>query len=352
MAIKPLEINSKVPHLMKPVTNADYTAKTVLTNSAWEYVELWLKRQKTNQGERALFYWKQAYNFFKASECLSIESRPLTAYYCCLNATKALLKMKGNSTINFDTLGHGISSDRKQWSNNNIKYAKVIFLGSGVLFELSRYLKEEAVKKKYSVYDLFYNLVCVHRAFSITYQCAELFIPIRDVKYIVDTDIKKGWIQFTVDERYANGNSLKYAPKQFEKVKYNSNLNYSMRNKRRFNWDIHEDKKLRLNNISKYHNKVRKYFHYIFGDTRLWYLKKNIPLNNKILNRNSLTLIFAIMHWLSELTRYNPEKFEKIMNGKQNWLICEFINNALYQFVDEISCEITCVDIMTSGYKK
>lgn len=55
MAIRPLEINSKVPHLMKPVTNADYTAKTVLTNSAWEYVELWLKRQKTNQGERALF---------------------------------------------------------------------------------------------------------------------------------------------------------------------------------------------------------------------------------------------------------------------------------------------------------
>lgn len=55
--------------------------------------------------------------------------------------------MKGDSTINFDTLGHGISSDRKQWNNNNIKYAKVIFLGSGVLFELSRYLEEEAVKK-------------------------------------------------------------------------------------------------------------------------------------------------------------------------------------------------------------
>ena len=47
--------------------------------------------QKTEQGERALFYWKQAYNFYNASECLSMESRPVTAYYCCLNAIKALL---------------------------------------------------------------------------------------------------------------------------------------------------------------------------------------------------------------------------------------------------------------------
>lgn len=193
MAIKSLEINSKALHLMKAVTNADSNAKTVLTNSAWEYVELWLKRQKTEQGEKALFYWKQAYNFYNASECLSTESRPLTAYYCCLNATKALLKMKGRSNINFDSIGHGITSDRRQWSNSNIKDAKVIFLGSGVLFELSKYLDEEAIKKIYYVYDLFYNLACVHRAFSITYRCAELFIPIRDVKYIVDTEAKKGY---------------------------------------------------------------------------------------------------------------------------------------------------------------
>ncbi|WP_338973598.1 YaaC family protein [Fusobacterium vincentii] len=178
MAIKTLEINSKVPHLMKPVTNADYTAKTVLTNSAWEYVELWLKRQKTTQGERALFYWKQAYNFFKASECLSIESRPLTVYYCCLNATKALLKMKGNS--NFDTLGHGITSARNQWNNNNIKYAEVIFLGSGVLFELLRYLEEEAVKK-YIQY-----MIC----FIILYVFIGLFqLPINVQNYLYQLEM-------------------------------------------------------------------------------------------------------------------------------------------------------------------
>lgn len=352
MAIKTLSINSKELHLMKPVTGADYASKTVLSNSAWEYVELWLQRQHSKKSQDALFYWTQAKNFYYASESLPIESRPLTSYYCCMNAAKALLAIRGNNTIDFDNISHGISSDRRSWKTNNIKDAKVIFTGSGVLFELSKYLGEDAVKKEYSVYDLLYNIPCIHRTFSITYGSAELFIPVRDIHFIVDSDLRKGWVQFQVDERYANGNSMRFAPKKYEKVTYNDRNKYLMRKKARFGWDIHTDIGKRLEELSKYHGKVRKDFHYIFGDTRLWYIKKDIPNNSHILKRNSLSLIFASMHWLSELVRYNPAKFSEIMKTRQNWLIHEFVDNALYQFVDEISCEITNADIMTTGYRK
>lgn len=98
--------------------------------------------------------------------------------------------------------------------------------------------------------------------------------------------------------------------------------------------------------------KVRKDLHYIYGNTRLWYIKKDIPTNTHLIKRNSLTLIFAVMHWMSELVRYNPQHFEKYMNSKQNWLLHEFIETALYHFVDEVSCEITGQDIMTTGYRK
>ena len=54
---------------------------------------------------------------------------------------------------------------------------------------------------------------------------------------------------------------------------------------------------------------LRNMLHYIRGDSRLWYIKKDILTNKHIINRNSLTLIFAVMHWMSELVRYNPEKF-------------------------------------------
>ena len=110
MAIKPLEINSKILKLMKPVTSADYTEKTVLTNSSWEYVELWLKRKNSDKSKQALFYWLQAKNFFNASECLPIESRPLTAYYCCLNAAKALLAIRGTNSIAFRCAGRRFAS--------------------------------------------------------------------------------------------------------------------------------------------------------------------------------------------------------------------------------------------------
>lgn len=352
MSTKPLEINSKIIQIMKPLTCADYTKKTVLTNSSWEYVELWLKRINSERSSKALFYWKQAYDFYNASKCLPIESKPLTSYYCCLNATKALLAINSSDKIDFDNLTHGITSDRKQWKTSNIKDAKVTFLGSGVLAELSKYLNEDFQKREYNVYDLMYNIPCIHRTFALTYNCSELFIPIRDVSYVINTDLKKGWLQFIVDKRYDNGNSLRNLPKKFERVINTSSQIHAVRSKKRFKWDIHEDKQTRLNSLSKYHSKMRKFIHYIYADTRLWYIKKDIPTNKHIIARNSLTLIFSTMHWLSELARYNPEKFHSIMNSKQNWLIHEFIETALYHFVDEVSCEMTHVDIMPTGYRK
>lgn len=356
MAAKTLEINSKEIHLMKPLTGARYDERTVLTNSSWEFVSLWLRRQPGSRAERALFYWKQAKSFYDASGLLPIESKPLTAYYCCMNAAKALLAIKGPSTIDFDgKFSHGISSNRKQWGKStNLKNAEVIFNGSGVLFELSKHFNEEACKKSYTIYDLLYNIPCIHRAFSTTYQCAELFVPIRDVKFTVDIGIRKGWVQFQVDKRYANGNSLRYVPSRYEKDVYNSDDNrYIMRSKQRFKWDIHEKKmQERMEILGDYHRKLRKDILYVSGDEKLWYIKKEIPNNKSIIQRNSITLIFAVMHWLSELVRYNPEKFDKLMDTKQNWIIHEFIETALYQYVDEISCEITGTDIMTPGYRK
>lgn len=350
MSINPIEINSKRILLMKPVTGARYNEKIVMTKSAWEFVELWLCRQKGNRAKEALLFWKQAKNFYNASECLPVESKPLTSYYCCMNAAKALLAINGPVTLSLDNISHGITSDRSQWVGNNIKDAEVIFAGGGVLCELSRYFSESVVKEIYNVYDLLYNIPCVHRAFSITYNTTELFIPVKNVCFIADSDIKKGWVQFQVDERYAKSTSLLYAPSCYEKVIYNKDGKCLMRSKKRFDWN--GDLKIGLEELANYQSKIRKDLHYIYGTTRLWYLKKEITTNKHIIKRNSITLIYAVMHWLSELVRYNPKSFEELMESKQNWLIHEFVENALYHFVDEISCEITKVDIMTTGYRR
>ncbi len=82
-----------------------------------------------------------------------------------------------------------------------------------------------------------------------------------------------------------------------------------------------------------------------------WYIKKNLT-NPHIINRHSMTIIYAVMHWLSEQVRYSPDIFDKLMKSKQNWLIREFIDIGLPQFIDEVSSEITGANIMCTGYRK
>lgn len=40
------------------------------------------------------------------------------------------------------------------------------------------------------------------------------------------------------------------------------------------------------------------------------------------------------------------------MNSRQNWLIKEFLDLGLQQFIDEISAEIAGANIMVTGYRK
>ena len=349
---KIITMSSKNISLLKPLTFADYKGKTVLTDSSWEYVELWLKRQKGDKATNALFYWQQAKNFFKASETLPDNSKPLTSYYCCLNATKALLCING---VNVTNISHGITPVKNQQSiSNSLEKAQVTFCARGALNELSKYLGESVDKTTYSIKDLLYNLPCIHRSFSITYTgLPELFIPIKNIRFVREDTTSKAWIQFDIDARYSNGATMKYLPPSYKKVPNDDKKKLVIRKENsRFTWNIHDELEKRLGSLASYHKKIRKELFYIYGDTKLWYIKKYLPNNKHIIKRNSLTIIFAIMHWMSELVRYNPQRFEQYMKSKQNWLLHEFIEKALYQFIDEISCEITHKEIMTTGYRK
>ena len=67
--IESIKIKSKVVKLHKSVKSPILTSKNVLTNSPWDFVELWMKKEKH---KTALFYWKQAKEFHddSALQCL------------------------------------------------------------------------------------------------------------------------------------------------------------------------------------------------------------------------------------------------------------------------------------------
>lgn len=106
MAIAAVKLKGREigPHkaIVAPLLNS----RTVLTNSPWTFVALWLQR---NRKPKAVFYWEQAQEFHKVSVGLPLRSAPLLLYYCFMNAAKALLVAKG---ISLDER-HGVTAHPK-----------------------------------------------------------------------------------------------------------------------------------------------------------------------------------------------------------------------------------------------
>lgn len=346
---KEICINNKPCELMKAVCKPKYGSKTILTDSCWEYVALFLKRQSITGASDALFYWEQAHSFYLASKTLPDSAQPLTSYYCILNASKALLRFKGVDDEHLRN--HGVSSVREESDKTNIKEAYTAVRGAGVLPSLSRYYGFNLIPRHYSIAELLYNTPCVHRAYCITFSKPEMFVPIERPVFVKKDNSKEAWIKFYVKGRYANAKALKSLPSKFEHD-IGVEDEYVIRMKKRFSWDIHKPIEERKRMLNKYHEKSRAYIYYIYAESKLWYIKKEISGNESLVSVPSSVSIFCVFHWISELVRYNPKLFNKYMKSKQNWLLHEFINNALDQFVNEIGCEITGEDIMCTGYRK
>ncbi len=62
--------------------------------------------------------------------------------------------------------------------------------------------------------------------------------------------------------------------------------------------------------------------------------------------------IEKIVYRVSKIARYKPEQLNRLMKSKENWLLHEFIAQALDQFIDELAAEITKQDIMNAGQKE
>ncbi|WP_299143409.1 YaaC family protein [uncultured Vibrio sp.] len=63
------------------------------------------------------------------------------------------------------------------------------------------------------------------------------------------------------------------------------------------------------------------------------------------------SLTIGAMHRLSELSRYNPQNLHKHLTKDASWLLSEFINKSIYQFIDQISSEITGNDFRVTGFR-
>ena len=332
------------PH--KAAVNPDFRGKTVLVEDTWDYVTMLLKR---NKKERALFYWQQAQQFSHASRRLPNNSAPLTAYYCFLNAVKALLAVKNRTASET----HGVSGESKS-QHAYLSHELVRYQTGGVLAALCRYLGEPVANDEYTLYDLLYNLVYVHRAYNLTFASRpDLFTPVALPMFVKKLGSTEAWFRATIrDDRYANQHTINKLSNDYEQDRSPELLDvgvFGIRHSSRFTWRHGKAEEAgNLERLRNYHRRVRGVLFYIHGPTRLWYIKRRQSLDGMI-DRSSLSITFAAMHRLSELARYDPMLLAKHLNSQHNWLLSEFIATAQNQFIDEMSSEITGQEFMIPG---
>lgn len=334
--IIPVRINGRDLRPHKAVVTPLMGARTVLTNSPWGFVSLWLKRERK---ENALLFWNQAREFHTASTGMSIQSSPLLLYYCFMNAAKALLAAKG---ISFDQ-HHGIRADNSRGSNDRISLSneKVRFLSQGVLPSLSSYLGETESQRTYSLQAIFFNLPYIHRTYCLTYKTqTDMFIPLTDCRYVVDTKTMGAYLSANLSRDFAHGRFLRRLPDslihdprpgEIGPVRSVTTTKISSRNLR----DLAD-----ITRMVELNRQLRIDIQYINGAQTLWYAKGKASGPSRS-TRFPLTLTLGAMHRLSEICRYRPVELASFLAGQKNWLLSEFIQIAPGQFIDELAAEIT-----------
>lgn len=287
-------------------------------------------------------------NFFQATQNLSLIASPLTTYYTFLNASKALLIYK---KIGFDTK-HGVSGRRTD-GHYTLQNELIKLKPKGIASSLCNYLQEPipATGVEYNLRDVLYNMQFIHRAFCLTYNYTELFIPILNPRFVFDKARNKAWLEVQLEKEHSTNSTIKKLIGFSIDKKYN-NSSYTIRRNKTFDWKAPRNSPMgdSVKNLQEYHVKIRKQLRYIYSPTNLWYIKRK-DVQTGIINRSTLPLVFIAMHRLSELARYQPQTLKKHLEKKHSWLLSEFISKSMYQFIDQISSEITGDDFRLTGFR-
>lgn len=333
------------PH--KCVKSPSFTSRTVLTNSPWQFVELWLKRHGKKE---ALFFWGQASQFAKASFGLPIQASPLLHYYSFMNAAKAMLSAKG---ISFSPM-HGVRSHNMNGASSKISIVNegVRILNKGILPALSGYFGELEASTTHSLQDILFNLPHVHRTYCLTYpNQTEMFIPIVNPSFRHDSTSNQVRLHAQISKNFQSSQVIKrIAPKFISDPSADSSSYEIISAASRSFTRPQKPTSADLLELESLQEELRSDLFYINGSETLWYIRSSVA-EPKTLARMPLTMTLAAMHRLSELCRYKPMEFASFLGGQKNWLISEFIQLSSEQFIDEIASEMTGHRIMVPNIR-
>ena len=339
-----IRISDKVVRFPRATIAPDFDEKRVIASSPWEFVSLWLRQ---NNQDEACVYWEQAKAFYDSARDLPVQSAPLPLYYAFLNAAKALLKSRN---INY-TEYHGVTGlDLRTSVNGRIRIDNegLKIRNGGFVPALIQHLGETETQKQYNLGEILTNLAFIHRSVAISYSRGELFLSIKNPRYVHHAG--NAWFRADLPDEHTHGQTLGTIPAAFRTSVYQGATR--LESVATFPWSgARRPTTADITALRNFHHIMRFDINYIASAKPLWYLKRNLAAYT-VIRRYNITLMFLAMHRLSEIARYKPIELIHMLEGNRNWIIYEFVKVARNQFLDEVAAEITGFEISPAGVRQ
>ncbi len=321
----------------------------VVTADPWAFLcHLAAERLTGEQRRRAFAYVEQAFDFCEAAHAPHVRSKPLLYYYSFLNLVKAALVLRRIAIP--PAPKHGISDPRANAkvrlniTGQRVDAAPRSHSHSEIFPELLAELGYAPRKQSYRILDLFRQIPNLHRTFTQVMGETPSFAPIGRFDFLRDKDVV--WIRVV----------LKRGDKDVEAtlptIRSRGDFRSFMTQVRTTSPDeLWLESRAFPGRRRGTDNGLRQLAHSVRGigvaailttQGYRFYLSA-APPRSRI---PYLAASYAIMFYLGSITRYRPHDFEKIITGRHQWLVEEFLASQPTQFIYGLAAELAGVDVV------
>jgi len=177
------------------------------------------------------------------------------------------------------------------------------------------------------VIDLLEQIVGIHRMTNYTLKRPTKYFPISDIRFEYDKYVKNVWIALSINRSDISDKDAQNIRKHtcsFQEVE-SPDRSYRRFESKPIKYEYSPIKVLRsliLNTWKDIWSELRP------GGYKFW-----ISSVDKTKRRAQLASGYQAMFYFGSVSRYRPDDFYKLAEGKHGWMVQEFINTQPYQFI-------------------
>ncbi len=327
----------RVPFTFWPESHLQHGRITTL--DPWRCIRVHVHQsvKNTSRRNRAMAFLDQAEDFYLAASAPRIASKPLLHYYSAMNLVKTYLVV--HKDLRLDHCMHGLKEPKE-----NIKKRLTITsqsvkandqASSGRLHIYREFIEEcgfsvPTKPKSVKLVDLLEQAVSINGVIARSMNRPPQFFEAHNIAFECNTTAKNAWISFYVDKsdlavsssaaKLLRENSMAFEEVESTKPGYRR---YESKESPSYTRSPQQALPSLVNATWK-----DVWSELMPGGFRFWV--STITPKRRLAQ---LASSYQSMFYFGSLTRYRPDDFHKLADGKHGWMVQEFMNTQPLQFL-------------------